>query len=342
MTVESGVLLAIEGLRTYFATPEGQLKAVDGLDLTVAPGEVVGLVGESGCGKSVASLSIMRLIEAPGSIEGGSIQFDGLDVLSLTENELSELRGNRIAMIFQQPQSALDPVMRVGKQVEEVLRLHTSLDRRASEDRAIELLRQVGISDPASRARAYPHELSGGMAQRVMIAMALACSPQLIIADEPTTSLDVTIQAQIIDLLRALCATGDTAVILITHDLELVGEIARKVAVMYAGHIVEESEIDELYARPLHPYTQGLIASMPVIGEDRERLKPIPGTVPVPIDLGPGCRFAPRCEARQLYQLDVCTKLDPPMSELLPAHKVRCWLYQSSEVHVAPLDAAST
>ncbi len=333
----SDVLLAVDDLQTYFDVEAGTLRAVDGLSLEVRRGDVLGLVGESGCGKSVASLSIVRLVDPPGRIAGGRIHFDGADVLAMSETELSELRGSRIAMIFQQPVASLDPVQRVGRQIGEALAAHTSLDRRARERRAVELLRQVGIADPEARARAYPHELSGGMAQRVMIAIALACSPDLIIADEPTTALDVTIQAQIMDVLRDLCATGDTAVVLITHDLGLVAEIATRVAVMYAGHVVEECPIRELYARPLHPYTRGLLASMPVLGANRETLAVIPGTVPTPVDLPPGCRFAPRCEARVEHGLAICEESAPDLLEVAPGHAVRCWLYQDGNGHRAPL-----
>ncbi len=337
MTAPPDVLLAVEDLQTWFAVEEGTLRAVDGVSLTVRRGEVLGLVGESGCGKSVTSLSIVQLVDEPGRIVGGRVWFDGLDLTAMSDDELSAIRGARIAMIFQQPQASLNPVRRVGRQIEEVLLEHTDLDRRAARDRAVELLRQVGIPDPEARRRAYPHELSGGMAQRVMIAIALACSPELLIADEPTTALDVTIQAQIMDVLRERCAGGETAVILITHDLELVAEIAQRVAVMYAGHVVEETAIDDLYSRPLHPYTQGLLASAPAIGEARERLAVIPGRVPTPIDLPPGCRFASRCEARVRHGLAVCTEQEPRLAEVAAGHLVRCWLYEDSDRHRAPL-----
>ncbi len=334
--MSSEVLLAVEGLRTHFRVEDGVLRAVDGVDLEVRRGEVLGLVGESGCGKSVTSLSVLRLVEEPGRIVGGRVEFAGTDLLALNERELEEIRGARIAMVFQHPQASLNPVQRVGRQLAEVLRVHLGMGRDQARRRAVELLDLVGIPDPEERARAYPHELSGGMAQRVMIAMALACSPELIIADEPTTALDVTIQAQIMDVLRERCATGETAVILITHDLELVAEIATRVAVMYAGHIVEQCPIDELHARPLHPYTQGLLGSMPEIGSGRERLEVIPGSVPTPIDLPPGCRFAPRCGARVEHGLEICTRVEPDLLEVAPGHAVRCWLYQQSVDHVPP------
>ncbi len=333
------VLLAIEGLRTWFSVEEGTLRAVDGLDLEVRRGEVLALVGESGCGKTATALSVLRLVDDPGRIAGGSIRFDGVDLLSLSEEKMQRVRGDRLAMIFQQPHASLNPVQRVGRQLTEVLRVHRDMDRDAARERAVGLLGQVGIPDPEARMRAYPHELSGGMAQRVMIAIALACSPELIIADEPTTALDVTIQAQIMDVLRDLCATGDTAVVLITHDLELVAEIATRVAVMYAGHILEECGIRDLYDRPLHPYTQGLLASMPVLGANRETLAVIPGTVPTPIDLPPGCRFASRCEARVERGLAICERREPDLLPVAPGHAVRCWLYQDGDGRRAPLGA---
>ena len=257
-------LLKIEGLKTYFYTEDGVVKAVDGVDLVVHRGEVLGLVGESGCGKSVTTLSILRLVDHPGKIVEGTITFDGQQLLELPESEMVRMRGEHISMVFQQPHASLDPIYKVGRQISEALQANSNLDRNTSWQRSIELLEMVGIPDPQRRAHAYPHELSGGMAQRVMIAMAMSREPELIIADEPTTALDVTIQAQILDLLRDLRSEMNTASILVTHNLGVVAEIAERVAVMYAGSIVEESGVDGLFAAPLHPYTQGLIESVPI------------------------------------------------------------------------------
>src|SRR5687767_13093993 len=263
-------LLEVKGLKTYFYTEDGVVRAVDGVSFEVYPGEVLGLVGESGCGKSVTSLSIMRLISKPGRIDEGEILLDGENLLKLHEEESIQVRGNRISMIFQQPQSALNPVFKVGDQLAEVLDVHQDLGKDAGWKRAVALLKMVGVPDPERRAEAYPHELSGGMAQRVMIAMALACVPELLIADEPTTALDVTIQAQILDLMRDLRREMGTSVILITHDLGVVAEMAERVAVMYAGEIVEQTDVNPFFAQPFHPYTKGLIGSIPVLGEIRK------------------------------------------------------------------------
>jgi oligopeptide/dipeptide ABC transporter ATP-binding protein len=297
---------------------------------------VLGLVGESGCGKSVTSFSIMRLIGQPGKIVDGEIDFDGKNLVTLPENEMIQVRGNRISMIFQQPQSALNPVFKVGDQIAEVLDIHQSLGKELGRQRAVELLKMVGIPEAERRAEAYPHELSGGMAQRVMIAMALACAPELLIADEPTTALDVTIQAQILDLMRGLREKTGTSIILITHDLGVIAEMAERVAIMYAGRIVEQSAVGVLFDKPLHPYTQGLIGSIPVLGKIKDRLAVIPGTVPNLVNLPPGCRFAPRCLARIENQLSICTDQEPDLIEANPGHLVRCWLYQDSESHKAP------
>ncbi|MBO9368308.1 MAG: ABC transporter ATP-binding protein [Chloroflexi bacterium] len=334
-------LLRIQNLKTYFYTEDGIVKAVDGVDLEVYPGEVLGLVGESGCGKSVTSLSIMRLIAPPGKIVEGEIWFDGQNLLSLPEKQMIAIRGNRISMIFQQPQTALNPVFKVGDQIVEVLQIHRQMDRKTAWERAVEMLRLVGIPDPERRAQAYPHELSGGMAQRVMIAMALACEPALLIADEPTTALDVTIQAQILDLMRNLRQQINTAIILITHDLGVVAEMAERVAVMYAGQIVEQAEVNALFDTPLHPYTQGLLESIPVLGEFKERLAVIPGSVPNLINLPPGCRFAPRCQARVKYGLKICEQEMPALQEITPGHRVRCWLYQQAPDHQPPFPIAA-
>jgi oligopeptide/dipeptide ABC transporter ATP-binding protein len=330
-------LLEVKGLKTYFYTEDGVVRAVDGVNFEVYPGEVLGLVGESGCGKSVTSLSIMRLISKPGKIDEGQILLDGENLLELPEEEMIKVRGNRISMIFQQPQTALNPVFKVGDQLAEVLDVHQDLGKEAGWKRAIALLKMVGVPDPERRVEAYPHELSGGMAQRVMIAMALACVPELLIADEPTTALDVTIQAQILDLMRDLRREMGTSVILITHDLGVVAEMAERVAVMYAGEIVEQTDVNTLFDQPLHPYTQGLIGSIPILGEIKERLDVIPGSVPNLVNLPPGCRFAPRCQARFKYNCTICAEVKPELEEVKPGHFVRCWLYQNAEGHVAPL-----
>jgi oligopeptide/dipeptide ABC transporter ATP-binding protein len=338
-------LLEVNNLKTYFYTDDGVVKAVDGVDFHVDSGEVLGLVGESGCGKSVTSLSIMRLVGQPGKVVEGIIYFDGLELLELPEDEMVKMRGDRISMIFQQPQSSLNPVFKVGDQVAEVLRIHQKMGKQESWDKAIDLLRLVGIPDTEEKAHAYPHEMSGGQAQRVMIAMALALEPQLLIADEPTTALDVTIQAQILDLMRGLRSQFNTAVILITHDLGVIAELADRVAVMYAGRIVEQSDVLTIFEEPMHPYTQGLIASIPILGKLKDRLEVIPGSVPNLIDLPPGCRFAPRCRSRVEYDLEVCTVVEPELCDVSSHnsdHRVRCWLYYDNEEngHKAPLQLA--
>jgi oligopeptide/dipeptide ABC transporter ATP-binding protein len=320
-------LLEVRGLRTSFQTRDGVVKAVDGIDFHVDRGEIMGLVGESGCGKSVTSLSIMRLVGRPGTIDAGEVIFDGRDLLKLKPDEMRKLRGDRLSMIFQQPQSSLNPVWDVGTQIAEVLQLHRNMKRGPARARALELLRMVGIPDPERRLKEYPHEMSGGMAQRVMIAMALACEPELLIADEPTTALDVTIQAQILDLMRNLREQTGTAIILITHDLGVVAEMADRVAVMYAGEIVEQTDVTTLFRQPRHPYTRGLIASIPVVGDVRESLSVIPGNVPNLIDLPKGCRFAPRCASRVAEDNAMAIDVHPGLHPLEPGHEVRCWLY---------------
>jgi len=332
-------LLEVKNLKTHFFTEDGVVHAVDGVDFVVYPGEILGLVGESGCGKSVASLSIMRLVGTPGKVLEGEVLLDGVDLLKLSETEMMKVRGNRISMIFQQPQTALNPVFRVGDQIAEVLSIHQDFGKEAGQKRAVDLLQMVGIPDAERRAQAFPHELSGGMAQRVMIAMALACVPELLIADEPTTALDVTIQAQILNLVLEMREKMGTSVILITHDLGVIAETAERVAVMYAGEIVEQAESSELFDYPLHPYTQGLIGSIPVLGKIKERLDVIPGSVPNLIDPPVGCRFASRCMARVKYGLKICTEIQPDLIEIKPEHLVRCWLYQNGEDHRAPLKA---
>jgi len=330
-------LLEVKGLKTYFYTEGGIVRAVDGVNFEVYPGEVLGIVGESGCGKSVTSLSIMRLISKPGKVDAGEILLDGENLLNMPEEEMIKVRGNRISMIFQQPQTALNPVFKVGDQLAEVLNVHQDMGREAGWKRAVALLKMVGVPDPERRVEAYPHELSGGMAQRVMIAMALACVPELLIADEPTTALDVTIQAQILDLMREMRKEMGTSIILITHDLGVVAEMAERVAVMYAGEIVEQTDVNSLFDEPLHPYTQGLIGSIPVLGEIKDKLDVIPGSVPNLVNLPPGCRFAPRCQSRIKHALTICTEVKPELEEVKSGHYVRCWLYESAEGHTAPL-----
>jgi oligopeptide/dipeptide ABC transporter ATP-binding protein len=332
-------LVEIRGLHTTFHTRDGVVRAVDGIDLHVDRGEIMGLVGESGCGKSVTSLSVMRLVASPGRIESGEILFDGQDLLKLSDDEMRKIRGDRIGMIFQQPTSSLNPVWKIGDQIEEVLQIHRGMKGGAARSRALELLKLVGIPDPGRRLDAFPHEMSGGMAQRVMIAMALACEPELLIADEPTTALDVTIQAQILDLMRTLRDEFGTAIILITHDLGVVAEMCDRVAVMYAGEIVEQTDVTTLFRDPLHPYTQGLIGSIPVVGAVRDELAVIPGNVPNLIDLPKGCRFAPRCLARVEENVVAALEMHPNLHPLGSGHEVRCWLYHDDRGAVMPRGA---
>jgi len=320
--------LEVSGLHTRFNTDDGVVHAVEGVDFHIQSGEILGIVGESGCGKSVTALSIMRLIRPPGKIVHGDVKFHGQSLLTYPEEEMRKVRGQRISMIFQQPQSSLNPVINVGDQLAEAFEIHTAIEKKARWKNAVELLEMVGIPDADTKAFAYPHEMSGGQAQRVMIAMALALKPELLIADEPTTALDVTIQAQILELIVGLRDQLGTAVILITHDLGVVAETADRVAVMYAGQIVEEAPVFDLFNQPKHPYTQGLIASIPVLGERRKRLDVIPGVVPNLIDLPPGCRFAPRCRVREQYNLEICTQQIPELTLSKPGHTVRCFAAQ--------------
>ncbi|MBT8194300.1 MAG: ABC transporter ATP-binding protein [Acidimicrobiia bacterium] len=329
--VESGTnrrLLEIRNLETHFDTRDGVVKAVDGVTLSVDKGEVVGVVGESGCGKSVTALSIMGLVAHPGEVVAGEILLNGQNIAAMDKDAVRALRGEDISMIFQQPTSSLNPVQRAGLQIKEVFELHRDWSKDVEQEKVVEMLARVGIPDPESRSRAYPHELSGGMAQRIMIAMALACEPQLLIADEPTTALDVTIQAQILDLMRDLQTESDTSVILITHDLGVVAEMADRVAVMYAGEIVEEADVHTLFNSPLHPYTSGLIGSIPILGQLSDVLETIPGIVPSLIDLPSGCRFASRCVARVQNGLDICLEQEPQLLPVADGHNVRCWLYE--------------
>jgi oligopeptide/dipeptide ABC transporter ATP-binding protein len=323
MDNQSGApLLRVSGLKTYFYTEDGVVQAVNGVDFSIGPGEVMGLVGESGSGKSVTSLSIMRLLGSSGKIVEGEINFEGSDLAPLPEDEMVKIRGNNISMIFQQPTSCLNPVFQVGAQVAEVLEIHQGLGKEEAWKQAVEMLRKVGIPDPERRAKSFPHEISGGQAQRVMIAMALACLPDLLIADEPTTALDVTIQAQILDLMRRLRTETGTSILLITHDMGVIAEMCDNVAVMYAGQIVEYTDVLTLFDRPLHPYTEGLLEAIPVLGEIRDTLAVIPGSVPNLISLPPGCKFAPRCP----YAKEMCVQSVPELLEIEPAHKVRCFM----------------
>jgi len=325
------VLLEVRGLRTSFFTREGVVRAVTGVDFEVRRGEILGLVGESGCGKSVTSLSIMGLVAPPGRVEAGEVLFDGQDLRKLSDSQMRGIRGNRISMIFQQPTSSLNPVMKVGRQIGEVLEAHRNMKRKAAGERALELMNMVGIPDPKRRLESYPFEMSGGMAQRVMIAMALACEPELLIADEPTTALDVTIQAQILELMRRLQRDTGTAIVLITHDLGVVAEMCDRVAVMYAGEIIERTDTRTLFREPRHPYTQGLIGAVPVLGQTKEMLTVIPGVVPNLIDLPAGCRFAPRCAAREEYSVRPADAVHPELRPVTGSHDVRCWLYHADE-----------
>jgi len=319
-------LLRVQGLRTHFFTDKGVVRAVDGVDLEIGERETLGLVGESGCGKSVTALAIMRLVpNPPGKIVSGSILFDGQDLCLLSEPELCHIRGHKIGMVFQEPMTSLNPVFTIGYQITEPMLLHLDISRREARDRALELLRLVGIAAPERCFDSYPHQLSGGMRQRAMIAMALACQPKLLIADEPTTALDVTIQAQIMELLQRLKAEQGLAILLITHDLGVVAEAADRVAIMYAGQVVEEAPVEELYSRPKHPYTVGLLQSVPRIDQGGAglRLFAIPGSVPDLVSPPPGCRFHPRCFEVQ----EICRRQPPEYLALSPEHKVRCWLY---------------
>ena len=324
-------LLEVKNLRTHFFTSEGTVHAVDSISFHVNRGEVLGLVGESGCGKSVTSLSILRLVPFPGKVVEGEVWFDGRNILEIPLDQMPELRGEHIAMIFQQPQSSLNPVYRAGEQIAEAMELHLDLSDEDIQARVLDILQQVGIPDPKRRAASYPHELSGGMAQRVMIAMALAAGPELLIADEPTTALDVTIQAQILDLIRRLNRDLGMGVVLITHDLGVVAEMADRVAVMYAGEIVEEAAVRPLFRVPKHPYTQGLIGSIPTLGTVKAELEVIPGIVPNLVDLPPGCRFAPRCKSRVELGLEICTRVKPELRPIDDAHLVRCWIYHEED-----------
>ncbi|MDY6913443.1 MAG: ABC transporter ATP-binding protein [Planctomycetota bacterium] len=323
---ENNTLLKVTGLRTYFHTEDGLVKAVDGVSFRIAQGQIFALVGESGCGKSVTAYSILRLLPVPPArIAGGRIELVGMDknLLELTERQMRDIRGDRISMIFQEPMTSLNPVYTCGNQIVEAICLHRRLGRRAATQLATELLRSVGIPAPAQRLNEYPHQLSGGMRQRVMIAMALSCGPKLLIADEPTTALDVTIQAQILDLLKGLSRETNLGILLITHDLAVVAESADFVAVMYASKIVEQTDTARLFSKPLHPYTQGLFRSLPRLGEKKHRLETIPGTVPNPLNFPAGCKFHTRCPIGK--DLPRCRQQEPPLKEISPGHFCACW-----------------
>jgi len=320
----SETLLEIKNLRTTFHTYEGDVHAVDGVDLTIARGEAVGIVGESGCGKSVTSMSIMRLIPSPpGEIQADCLRLNDKDLLKLSNTEMCKVRGNEVSMIFQEPMTSLNPVFTIGDQIIETIQLHQGLKDDAAEKKALELLELVKIPAPKKRMKDFPHQLSGGMRQRIMIAIALACEPALLIADEPTTALDVTIQAQILDLLRQIQKELNMSIMMITHDLGVVAELVSRVVVMYAGVVVEEALVEDLFAAPLHPYTQGLLTSIPRVDQELEWLNVIPGVVPNPLKLPGGCRFHPRCSQCQ----DRCKAEEPSLIQK-GNRQVRCWLYQ--------------
>ncbi|HEY2491442.1 MAG TPA: ABC transporter ATP-binding protein [Paenibacillus sp.] len=323
-------LIHIDHLSTYFDTEEGAVKAVDDVSFRVHAGETVCIVGESGCGKSVTAMSIMGLVEEPGGkVVDGKIDFGGEDLLQQDKNSLRSIRGNEIAMIFQEPMSSLNPVMKIGEQIMEPLIIHLKMNKKEARSRAIELIEQVGISRPEQIAEAYPHELSGGMLQRIMIAISISCNPKLLIADEPTTALDVTIQAQILDMLRDFKANSNMSILLITHDLGVVAEMADYVIVMYSGKIVEEGEVVELFERPKHPYTKGLLKSKPIINQRLEELYSIPGQVPNPLDLQESCYFHDRCE----HCMSICQTKQPQLQEVGDQQKVACWLYEEAVIH---------
>jgi peptide/nickel transport system ATP-binding protein len=323
-------LLDVRGLQTHFFTRAGVARAVDGVSFTIDAGETLAIVGESGCGKSVTAFSLLRLIaDPPGRIVGGEVLFEGRDLLKLPEPEMRSVRGDRIAMIFQEPMTSLNPVLTIGDQIAESVMLHRKVSKRAAADRAVELLELVGIPEPRRRLGEYPHRLSGGMRQRAMIAMALACEPRLLIADEPTTALDVTIQAQILDLLDELKTRTGMAVLLITHDLGVVAQHSQRVAVMYAGKVVEQAVTAELFAQPRHPYTQGLLASIPRAGVTTERLTEIPGIVPALNDMPAGCAFAPRCS----QAMERCRQSAPPLVDIGAARTVACFAATEPAAH---------
>ena len=324
-------VLQVTNLKTYFYTEEGLVPAVDGLDFTLKKGETLAIVGESGCGKSVTSLSILRIVPSPpGKIIDGQILYRGEDLLQKSEKEMRAIRGNEISMIFQEPLTSLNPVFTIGRQISDILRLHQGMNKAQAHQKAVEMLGKVRIPSPEKVVNDYPHQLSGGMRQRVMIAMALACNPGILIADEPTTALDVTIQAQIMHLLGELKEAQDTSIILITHDLGVVAQIAQNVMVMYAGQAVEYADVRSVFKDPLHPYTVGLLKSLPVLGEEKDSLYSIKGNIPSPKDYPEGCRFSPRCEKA----CQRCHKEPPPLFDLPDGRRVRCWNYEGGKTDV--------
>ena len=329
------MLLSVKNLSTEFPVKKGIVRAVEDVSFDVDAGEILAIVGESGSGKSVTSLSVMGLLAEPGRVAAGSMEFEGRDLATLSEKDYRELRGNDMAMIFQEPMTSLNPVYRVGKQITEAIRTHEKVSKAEAKTRAVDLLRKVGIPSPEARINDYPHQMSGGMRQRVMIAMALACNPKLLIADEPTTALDVTIQAQILDLLRRLRDDTGMAVLLITHDLGVVSETADRVVVMYCGQVVEEADVRELFDHPMHPYTLGLLKSIPRLeDDDTKRLYMIKGMVPNPLEMPPGCHFSDRCDSC----MDICRQQIPDLVDL-DGHKVRCFLYENAEGEAKSADA---
>lgn len=319
-------LLEVRDLKTYFYTDNGIVKAVDGVSFDVQSGKTLGIVGESGCGKSITSMSVLKLIDKPGKIVEGTIKFDDVDIIPMDDNEIRHVRGNDISMIFQEPMTSLNPVFRIEEQIMEAVMLHQGLDKKEAKKIAVDMLGFVGIPRPSEVARNYPHQLSGGMRQRVMIAMALACRPKLLIADEPTTALDVTIQAQILKLMNDLKEKTNTAIMLITHDLGVIAQMADDVIVMYSGKVVESAPVKELFSNPKHPYTKGLLASIPSLEQDKERLYSIEGVVPNPFKLPKGCYFEPRCE----FATEKCKTKMPATTDISDIHLVRCFLYNES------------
>ena len=317
-------LLTVHDLKTYFPTEDGLVRAVDGISFKIKKKEIVGIVGESGCGKSMTAMSILRLIDPPGKIESGEILFDGVNLTKLKETEMQKIRGGSISVIFQEPMTSLNPVFTIGEQIEEAIMLHQGLDKAKARESTVKMLNTVGIPQANEVVDEYPHELSGGMRQRAMIAMAISCNPKLLIADEPTTALDVTIQAQILELMKDLQNRLGSSIMLITHDLGVIAEMASYVIVMYAGKIVEEAEVTELFKHAKHPYTSGLLQSKPVIVRDEDRLKSIPGQVPNPLHMPAGCYFHPRCE----FAIDKCRESRPLLKEVCKGHKTACWLYE--------------
>ncbi|MGQ4665480.1 ABC transporter ATP-binding protein [Metabacillus halosaccharovorans] len=323
-------LLEVKELKTYFMTNRGVTRSVDGVSFTIEHGEVLGIVGESGSGKSVTSYSVMGLVDEPGEIVGGEILFEGKDLTKISKKELKKLQGNSISMIFQEPVTSLNPLLKIGYQISENIILHQSMNKRMAKQKSIEMLKKVGIARANELYNAYPHELSGGMRQRVMIAIALSCNPKLLIADEPTTALDVTIQAQILSLMKNLRMDINTSVMIISHDLGVIAELADRVLVMYAGQVIEEGNVFDLFKSPKHPYTLGLINSTPKITDTKELLDSIPGTVPGPSEMPTGCRFHPRCK----FAMKKCVNHEPFLQKLSSGSKVRCWLHEEKEVNI--------